>query len=202
MMRLFSFSELKKTAQDIARTQLLAEIAKLPWYRQRVKAFVTSIADTGIIIDPKEVYVTPEYNVSFSVKEVTLGIVLHRSGIRKKYLTAPGYYDLFCANTKVDIKRIRPFSSDLRMISISVSVALFDNNDNGRALFVCETAASLLEPYLNHLLVTISDSFRNFLIEEYAYISSPAFLDAYLNEQGMIFLESGNFDPVQREGEI
>ncbi len=202
MKRCFSFRELTKAAQLAARAHLLREMESLFVQWKNVKAFVSTVFNTGIVVSPQDVYVTSDDNVIFLPHEVVMDVALQKSGIGKQYLALPEYYDLFLANAKATIRRVRPFPSDVRFVMISVDVTPFENNDNGAAFFACEVAATMLEIYLNHLVVTISNSFHAAIIKEHARISSPAFLDNYLENQGEIFLKDGSIAPIfaDREG--
>ncbi len=196
MKRLYSFRELDKSAQLTARHHLLREMESLYYRWKKVKAFVSTVSDMGIVVNPKDVYVSDDDNVIFLPHKIVLDAALRKSGIDKQYLALPEYRELFLANAKASIRQISPFPSDIRFILISVDISPFENNDNGDALFACEVAASMLEIYLNHLVITISNSFRATLIKEHSRISSPAFLDEYLEDQGAIFLRDGNLAPA------
>lgn len=196
MKRLFSFRELGKPAQLEARKNLLREMESLFSHWKRVKGFVTSSFDLGIVVSPEDVYVTDDDNVIFLPREIVLDVALDKSGVGDQYLGLPEYCELFLANAKPNIRRVCPFPADARFVLISVDVAPFDNNDNGCAFFVCEVAASVLETYLNHLVVTISNSFRAAIVKEHARISSPAYLDRCLQEQGEVFEENGKLAPI------
>ena len=192
MVRVFFFSELEDSAKQVARERLHDNLERLPWQAAAIRNTLPDIAESGILIDEQDVCVAPDGYVSFTAKEVTLDIVLARSGVGKKYLGHPGYYDLFCVNCQALVKRVRPFSDVTRMISVSVEFAPFENNDGGKAFLACEIAAGLLEQYLKHLVATISDSLRRTVEEERARIFSPSFLDAYLEGQGKVFGKTGD----------
>lgn len=195
MQRLFAFRELDKSAQLAARSHLLSEMESLFSRWKNVKAFTSSVFDTGIVVDPNDVYVTDDHNVIFLPHEIVLDVALQKSGIDKQYLALPEYRELFLANANATIRQVSPLPSDVRFVLISVDITPFENNDNGNALYACEVAATMLEIYLNHLVVTISNTFRSTIIKEHARISSPAFLDGYLQDQGQIFLRDGSLAP-------
>ena len=192
MGRVFSFSELADSAKQVARERLRDELERLPWQARAIRKILPTVAESGILIDVQDVCVAPDGYVSFTAKEVKLDIVLARSGVGKKYLANPVYHDLFCANAKAFVKRVRPFSEVTRMVSISVEIDPFDNNDSGKAFLVCGIAAGLLEQYLKHLVSTISDCFRAAIDEECARIFSPSFMDRYLESQGKVFGKNGS----------
>lgn len=196
MKRLYAFRELEKNARLSARGRLLCEMESLYSQWKNVKGFVSEIMNTGIIVDPKDVYVTDDDNVIFLPREIVLDAALQQSCIGMRYLSLPEYRELFLANAKATIRQIRPFPSDVRFVLISVEVFPFENNDNGNAFFACEVAASMLEIYLNHLVVTISNSFRLAIIREHSRISSPSYLDGYLENMGEVFLQDGSFAPI------
>ncbi len=196
MKRLFSFRELDKSAQLSARKYLLCEMETLFCKWKKVKAFVSNTFDTGIMVNPDDVYVTEDDNVVFLPSEVVMDVALEKSGIDKQYLALAEYKELFLANAKATIRQVSPFPSDVRFVLISIDITPFDNNDNGNAFFACEVAASMLESYLNHLVVTISNSFRSMIVREHSRISSPAFLDNYLDKQGEIFARDGSIAPI------
>ena len=193
MKRLFSFRELDKLAQLTARKNLLCEMESLFYHWKSVKAFIFNNAfDTGVVIHPEDVYVTDDDNVIFLPSEIVIDVALQKSGIEKQYLALPEYRELFLANTKTRIRQVGLFPSDVRFVLISVNVTPFENNDDGNAFFACEMAASLLEVYLNCLVGTISNSFRSMIVKEHSRISSPVFLDGYLEKQGKVFLRDGS----------
>ena len=196
MKRLLSFRELGKKAQLEARNHLLCEIESLFCHWKKVNEFVSDEFDTFIVVSPQDVYVTDDDNVIFLPHEIVMDIALQKSGIGKQYLALPEYRELFLANAKATIRQVSPFPSDVRFVLISVDIIPSENNDNGNALFACEVAASKLETYLNQLVVTISNSFRDTIMKEHAQISSPAFLDSYLEDQGKIFLRDGSLAPI------
>ncbi len=201
MKRLFTFRELDKTAQLSARSHLLIEMESIFCRWKKVKAFISDAFDTGFVVNPQDVYVTDDNNVIFLPNEVVLDVALQKSGIDKQFLSLPEHRELFLSNAKATIRQLRPFPTDVRFVLIAIDITPFENNDNGDALFACETAATMLEIYLNHLVATISNSFRATILKEHSLISSPAFLDGYLEEQGAIFLQDGSIAPdFQDEG--
>ena len=199
MKRLFSFQELDKPAQIAARNHLLNEMETLYCRWKNVKAFIASASDTGVLVSPEDVYVSDDDNVIFLPHEVDIDVALQKSGVDKVYLSLPEYRELFLCNTKATIRQVSPFPSDVRFVLISVDVTPFENNDNGHAFLICEAAAAMLEIYLNHLVTTISNSFRATIIKEHSRISSPAFLDKYLADQGAIFLKDGSIAPFYED---
>lgn len=194
--RLFSFHELEKSAQLTARKQLLREMESLFCHWKNVKAFAYHTFDTGVVVRPKDVYVTEDDTVIFLPHMIDIDVALQQSGIGRQYLMLPEQRELFLGNVKVSIRQVCPLPFDVRFVLISVAIHSFENNDNGKALFVCKVAASLLEVYLNDLVVTISNAFRAMIIQEHARISSPAVLDGYLEKQGAVFLQDGRLSPL------
>ncbi|MGP1585764.1 MAG: hypothetical protein ACTTH3_04515 [Schwartzia sp. (in: firmicutes)] len=201
MRRLFSFREMEKSAQLRARKQLLRDMESIFCHWKNVKSFVFDTFHAGVVIRPQDVYVTEDDTVIFLPHEIDMEVALQQSGIGRQYLMMPENRELFLANAKVSIRQVCPLPFDVRFVLISVAVPSFENNDNGKAFFACKIAASLLEVYLNDLVVTISNSFRAMIIQEHARISSPAFLDGYLENQGEVFLQDGRLSPLFEEEE-
>lgn len=202
MKRLFSFRELEKPAQLAARKKLLCEMESLFYKWKNVKAFAyNNTFDTGIIVRPEDVYVTEDDNVILLPHKIVLDVALRQSGIDKQCLTSPEYRELFLVNANAKIRQVSSFPFDVRFVLISIEITPFENNDNGKAFFACEVASSLLEVYLNRLVVTISNSFRAKILKEHARISSPAFLDEYLEQQGEVFFRDGSFSPLFNDTE-
>ena len=192
MRRVYSFSELSDSSKNIARSRVHEEFERLPWQTQVISKMLPDVSEAGILFEAQDVHIARDGFVSFSAREVKLDIVLAHSGIGKKYLNHPGYFELFVANVQTAIKRLRPFSEESRVFYVSVSVCPFENNDGGKALLACEIAAGLLEQYLRYLVVTVSDRLRQAIDEVRARIFSASFVDAYLEGQGKIFLKNGN----------
>lgn len=201
MKRLFSFRELEKSAQLTARKHLLCEMESLFCHWKNVKAFVSDTFHAGVAVRPQDVYVTEDDTVIFLPHEIDMEVALQQSGIGRQYLMMPEQRELFLANAKASIRQVCPLPFDVRFVLISIAIPPFENNDNRKAFFACEVAASLLEVYLNELVVTISNSFRAMIIQEHARISSPAFLDGYLENQGEVFLQDGRLSPLFEEKE-
>ena len=201
MKQFYSFCELGKAAKITARNNLLCEMESLFCHWKKVKSFISDAFNTGIAVRPEDVYVTDDDNVIFLPHQVVMDVALKKSGVDKQCLVFPEHRELFLSNAKANIRQVSPFPSDVRFVIISIAVNPFENNDNGHALFQCEMAASLLEIYLNNLVATISNSFRMAILKEHSRISSPVFLDNYLDNQGEVFLSDGSIAPMFQDKE-
>ena len=179
-----AFSELSETAKEAARNML--------FYEKMIAQFISDAKAAGVSIIPESIRFTTE-SASFSASGIDLPVVLNRSGIGNRYLSAPGDYALFCAYATAKICQIYEDSADARLLSVSVTIDPFDNNDDGRAFAACDIAAGFLERYLKNLAISLSVRLHELFEMEREQMISCSFWDEILESKGPVFFENGNW---------
>ena len=188
-----AFRELPDAAKEAARRSLLCEIEENFRHEKMIAQFVSDAKTAGISVIPESVRLTRESG-SFSVSGIDLPVVLERSGIGRRFLSAPGDFELFCAYATAEICQTLTDSADARRFSVSVAVDQFDNNDNGRAFAACDIAAGFLERYLRNLTTSLSVRLHELFEREREHMTSRSFLDEILEAMGPVFLENGDWE--------
>ncbi len=194
------FQALSDGAKETARRALRDEMKRLPWREPVIGRWLAEAEETGIVIARKSVLWAKD-TVSFTAERVALPAVLDRSGIGKRFLSGPGHYALFLAHTEASIRRIRPFSADVRTVCVSVALAPFDNNDGERAAAACDLAAGLLERYLRRLVVTLAIRLKSALAAEYKRLMSGEAIEACLIAMGSVFYADGTIGNGEEHGD-